>query len=264
MSKTKLSDEQLQQLRGIAATLRTSDDREAFISTVARALARHGPVSNRDISDAIEAVLGATQTESVFLCDATSTPTKRGRPMTTINRKYRRLAWDDPAAWGEDGILKDGVAVRLPVSLADAKMSEVHDAARAVRSRQYNKPGWRAALHQDAAAKDARQAAYDSYEFALTLAWKPNADPDDDDVDNNGTAPGTVVTQAFTLPADATMDQVYSAYDQAAESAYKGKPVRDATPVHAADGRSHQQVMREVYKLRDQELSESWRNPTAE
>jgi hypothetical protein len=186
--------------------------------------------------------------------------------MTNTNRKYRRLSWTDPEAWGADGILKDGVAVSVPLSLADASMAEVAGAARAVRSGAYNRPGWRT-MHQDAAARDALQQARDDYELELTLAWtgKPNADPDDDKVDSNGsTAAGTVITQAFTLPdAAMTMDEIYAAYDRAAENAWKtGK---GKTPVRArGDGTPPTTTKDEAYQKYDQELEAAYRNPPTE
>lgn len=93
--------------------------------------------------------------------------------MTNTARKFRRLSWHDPQAWDANGILKDGVTVSVPTYLVDAgaKMHEVHDAAQAVRSGKYNRPGWRPPLHQDAAALDARADAYQQYEERLTSAY---------------------------------------------------------------------------------------------
>lgn len=170
MAKLNLTDAQMRQLQAVAATVRAGDARNRLVTAVLRELAGRGAVSNAQLTDAITASLG---TVPMHFND--SNQTTGGLTMTTntnMARKYRRLAWTDPEAWDEDGILKDGVAVSIPVSLADAKMSEVYDAAQAVRDGRYNRPGWRPALKQDAAALDARAAAYREYEDRVTSAYK--------------------------------------------------------------------------------------------
>jgi len=240
MRTNHLSAGQRLQIQGVARTLR---DPAIFIATVMDTLgARRWQPTNAEVDSAIANALSDGGCR-YSLTDAAS-PTKKGKTMTTTNatRKYRRLSWDDPAAWNDDGILKDGVVVSVPVSLADARMPEVFAAAQASRSGQYNRPGWRQALQQDAAAADARQLAYDQHRHYIENAYRG------DNLVGGG---------SDRVKADAAMTH------DTREAAYAAKGEYDALPAHAArDGRTHQQVMAEIYRLRDEETSNAWRTAT--
>ena len=96
----------------------------------------------------------------------------------TTKKQYRSMNWDDPLAWESDGRLRDGIAVRIPVSLMDATSKEVHDAA----LRSFNcrhRPGYRVAP-RDAVSDffdgDDRQQAYAEYQARMTSAWRDRPD----------------------------------------------------------------------------------------
>ena len=201
--------------------------------------------------------------------------------MTTTNtaRKYRRMAWDDPNAWDEHGILRDGITVSVPTYLIDAnaKMSEVYDAARAPRSGAYNRPGFRRPLHQDAAALDARQLAYDQHRHYVENAWRDaDTDPDRDDKGVSGFGErgqsGPVEDMSCTVKGnpggDAAMttdtrELAYQAYDEGVSRQWqsgKDKPaVRDPLPSRG-DGMTAKAA---AYQAYDESISQQWRNPTA-
>jgi hypothetical protein len=91
---------------------------------------------------------------------------------------------------------------------------------------------------------------------------------------SGGTAfkkPGYRITEG--KPRDMTH---YAAYDAEAQAAYKnvgadeqhGPAVgqragdRSSDTMPSRDGRSHQQIMDELYRRRDEELSNAWRDPS--
>lgn len=167
-----LTSAQFAQLKDIAASL--GDAEAYFVSDVFQGLRKR-----QSFSDAISNALSA-RSMHVSLCD--SIDGRRTTMTNNTNRQYKRLAWTDPSAWDERGILRDGVTVNVPTYLIDAgaKMSEVYYAARATRSGAYNRPGFRRPLHQDAAALDERQQAHDAYLDYVENAWRdgPHSDHD--------------------------------------------------------------------------------------
>ena len=74
-------------------------------------------------------------------------------------RTFRHV---DDDAFDEDGLLKDGHSVRVPLMLKDA----LHDG--------HGPPGRRSSfvLARDSASRDRVVAAYDSYELSLVDAWR--------------------------------------------------------------------------------------------
>lgn len=201
-----LSVEQKASLRAIADGLLPGSEAKArFVHDVAAALDGYKSPSDLVVRRAIDSVLSTNNTTtSAFLCDSTSTTKEKTMTTTNNNKRVKRLSWDDPNAWGPDGILKDGVCVSLPVSLADAKMGEVYQAARAMNDGRFNRPGWRPALHQDAAVADARQKVrdeYQNYENYITSAYRQNdADRDRDDRGASGWGERGTPNQQLTGP----------------------------------------------------------------
>ena len=157
--------------------------------------------------------------------------------MTTKHKQYKRLAWDDPAAWESDGRLRDGIAVRIPVSLMDATSKEVHDAA----LRSFNcrhRPGYRVAPRNSATEFfDARQRAYAEYEKRVTSAWRDGSDSEEGDI--------------CTIDGDAGTLQMVD-----------GKLTCVADPDDTADAMSikdHRVRMQKLYAARDAADAEEWR-----
>ena len=102
--------------------------------------------------------------------------------MTTTNKakQYQRYQWDDPSAWTEDGRLRDGIAIRIPVHLMDSTSKEVHDAA-LLSFNSRHRPGFRVAQRDavDDFFGDARQQAYDAYDREKSREWIGDGDRDD-------------------------------------------------------------------------------------
>jgi len=262
-----LSSSQWLEVKAVSRTLRSG---EAFVDSVLAELGRHRrPVSNDEVSRAISNALGRVP---VYFTDGA--PTKKGKPMATTNttKKYRHLAWTDPQAWDENGILKDGVSVRLPLFMLDQKwkMADVHNAAQAMQDHRYNKPGFRPALKQDAAAADARADAYLEYERRLTSAYKDAGGDDDDDPTGFGSSGSVDLVEGMTCTVSSNPSGDHRFGEEGDAGVMRNVPgyglicvsnqvKADALP--ARDGRSHQQVMDELYRRLDAELSQAWRNP---
>ena len=111
----------------------------------------------------------------------------------------------DDDAFDEDGLLKDGHGVRVPLMLKDA----LHDGFG-------GKPGF--AFARDSASRDRVAAAYESYEASLCDAWRaPIGEVADEQTD--------LAVSDAAAHSDRTeprpMDEVYRLYDETLASAWK-------------------------------------------
>jgi hypothetical protein len=73
---------------------------------------------------------------------------------------------------GDDGVLRDGQARRIPLMLCDALQRSVAEARPAAFDAAAHRPGYRIG---DAAAQDARNRAHAEYVRNLENAWKSPA-----------------------------------------------------------------------------------------
>jgi hypothetical protein len=78
------------------------------------------------------------------------------------------------AALDSDSLLRDGCSLRVPTMFRDSAASTTHaitDTTNGADPTAGNRAGFRVAAI-DAAARDAREAAYQQYEGELVNAWK--------------------------------------------------------------------------------------------
>jgi hypothetical protein len=132
----------------------------------------------------------------------------------------------------EDGILRDGRSVRVPLHLRDGHNSRLSDVQRQIAASRHelvdvfgnragHRPGF--AFANDAAARDAKAAAYRDYHRDIENAWRGSASTAHEEG-----------SEAVPLRAD-------------------GRSVSQIT-------RDHRQHMAQLYDEHDRELSEMWRS----
>jgi hypothetical protein len=121
-------------------------------------------------------------------------------------RTFRHI---DDDAFDEDGLLKDGHSVRVPLMLKDA----LHDGLGGAPGR---KPGF--AFTRDSASRGRVAAAYEDYEEAQQNAWRgPIHEVADEQTDL--AVSDAAAHKDRTEPR--SMEEVYRMYDEALASAWK-------------------------------------------
>ena len=116
-------------------------------------------------------------------------------------RPMRKLTDDD---FDENGILKDGRSLRVPMMMMDGS-ARFHDGRGAPVG---HRPGF--VMTTDAAVRDAKMAAYDEYESEISSAWKQ-------------AAPARRPAQEDALPTADERQRVYADYDRAVTDAWRAR-----------------------------------------
>jgi hypothetical protein len=122
----------------------------------------------------------------------------------------RTLYDDDVDAFDEDGLLKDGHSVRVPLMLKDA----MHDGFGGAPGR---KPGF--AFTRDSASRARVAAAYEDYEEAQQSAWRGPIHEVADEQTNLSVSDAAAHNDR-TEPRP--MDEVYRLYDEELSVQWKG------------------------------------------
>jgi hypothetical protein len=152
------------------------------------------------------------------------------------------LAESPPESGGKSAITK---------GLHDSSSKPSSRVTTGIAGDDLRRPGFRFA-QQDAAARDEKRLAHEEYLDFVENAWKRDAATDRGDNPSG-------VSDRVKADAAMTMDQIYSAYDRAAENEWatdKGKSaVRDAS---RGDGMTRD----EAYAQYDRELEQAYRNPS--
>ncbi len=167
----ELSDQQARQLSQVAATV-PHHWRESFEHDVLDKLDGYYQPSNTVVQKAIDAALSGlgVHTTSVSLCDAA--PTKEG-PMAP--RTYQRHDLDDNDAYDENGSLKDGHALVVPLRMMDAMQKDVHEHFSSAKvtdgagdsGLSLHRPGFRIS---NTITRD--RSIYDAYDAEMASAYK--------------------------------------------------------------------------------------------
>ena len=153
-----------------------------------------------------------------------------------MTRRYEEFCEDN--AFDENGLLRDGHKIRVPLTMRDA-MTPLQREIPTERARitdgtgnyRFSRPGWR--MLADASVNDAREAARREYLDYITNAYKEPQRMRDQDT--RAAEPGLV---GHDEPPDRhrfdgmTVDQI---------------------------ARCHQENMRRIYDQIDRKLSEAWR-----
>jgi hypothetical protein len=98
-----------------------------------------------------------------------------------MTQRYEDFHEDD--AYDENGLLRDGHKIRVPLTMRDAmtplqreiatQRARITDASGNCDGFAFSRPGYRILV--DAAARDARETAYAEYLDDLTNAWRTKA-----------------------------------------------------------------------------------------
>jgi hypothetical protein len=208
--------------------------------------------------------------------------------MTTRYQRNGRLV-DASEALDEDGILRDGYTITVPMMLRDALTPlqrsvaehslELHDGSGS-RDAVFHRPGFIVA--DNAAMRDAKQEAYDEYKRDLTSAWRrgPVRDAEGYPASAEGSAcmvtgyeyreffgsrghvrggtcvPDQLLGDARKVTQRDPRGRVMSTWEEEEEDAL----TRDGMTLDAIE-REHQQRMARCYADHDAWLREQWRTP---
>ncbi len=151
-------------------------------------------------------------------------------PNNTRGREYykngRRIS-DAEALDPVNGVMKDGVTCRVPSYFRDAADTRprLHDG---YGGRNFNRPGWRVS---DASIQDARETARQEYIARMADEYK-NVKP---------------------MLTDANIDRGDWDYEPFEPHFFDNMTVDEIR-------RAHAEKMAEIYRMRDEELCNAWRN----
>jgi hypothetical protein len=125
-----------------------------------------------------EAVIAALTAQLDRLPRFLYATTKRTKQMT---RRYEDFHEDD--AFDDNGLLRDGHKIRVPLTMRDAmtplqreiatKRARLTDGTGNYSKLAFSRPGWR--MLADASVNDARETAHAEYLADLTTAWRRGA-----------------------------------------------------------------------------------------
>ncbi len=134
---------------------------------------------------------------------------------------------DAAQALDANGVLRDGCTVRVPAYLRDAAHDRirVHDGH---GGRNFHRPGWRVS---DASIQDARETARQEYIARMADAYK-NVKP---------------------MLTDADIGSVEWDYEPFEPHFFDNMTVDEIR-------RAHAEKMAQIYRMRDEELRNAWRN----
>jgi hypothetical protein len=156
-----------------------------------------------------------------------------------MNRHQRRID-DEDDAFDENGVLKDGHRVRVPLMMMDGMQRDVRDHVRihdghGNRDIVGHRPGF---LVSDARANDARAETYDAYNRELVNAWRGGCD-------------ARKVTQRDPR------GRLLSTFEEETDDAL---PARDGLTLDKLQ-QDHQRRMSREYQAYDGWIAQQWRNP---
>jgi len=210
------------------------ESRDQFLRDVECALFRHGRTpTDVDVTAAINHTIGIVST---FLYDASTTKQEAPMGRTFI---YNRNDDDEDMR----DVLQDGDRLVIPMSMMDStdRRSRIEAAKRS------------------------------TYAAGARLGLHNIKQPEHRITDGSGSGGAALNKPGYRIADGKPRDMThYAAYDAEAQAAYKnvgadeqqqrdGDRSSDVMPVH--DGLTHEQRMSRLYQLRDEELSNAWRNP---
>jgi hypothetical protein len=171
----------------------------------------------------------------------------------------RRINADDDDDFDEEGILKDGRSLRVPLTMADSwqrdmvrSLSRVTDASG--NAGAFHRPGFRVV---DAAASDAKETAYAEYDSRVANAWR--------DADNDRGISGFGVSELRGLEIGSSCTVKEGGGKFGAEDSRGTVQLVEGVKRCVADDRRADAAIQDgreaAYADYDDRVANAWRNP---